>query len=178
MGSSGIVPELLKFEFLEVILEFPLFLFEFKEVGVVVFDFIVGGLVSGTSSVVLIVSQDNPEGIHFFLNAIDLIFKTFNLGLIVVHDSGSVFLSFFSGSSGSVSLLLCESSFLDSVLVVPFVLGKDVPVLLFFDSAPGLISTLLILSPEVKILFGIHEVVPHLVLRVVFVVEFRFIIEG
>jgi hypothetical protein len=49
---------------------------------------------------------------------------------------------------------------------------------LFFDSGPGFISTLLILSPEVKILFGHHELVPHLILRVVFVVELLFIVEG
>lgn len=87
-------------------------------------------------------------------------------------------MSFFSGSGGSVSILLLESSFLDSVLVIPFVESKVVPVLLFFDSGPGFISTLLILSPEVKILFGHHELVPHLILRVVFVVELLFIVEG
>lgn len=122
-------------------------------------------------------SKNSIQVIKLFLETVDGTFKTFKFSFVVVNDSLSVVLSFLSSAGSSVSLLLCESGLLDSVLVVPFIVGKMVPVLLLFDSGPGFIGTLLILSPEVKILFLDHELSPHLVLVVVLIVEFFFIVE-
>lgn len=180
-SSSGIIPELLKLEFLEVILEFPFFFLEFIEVSIVFLDGIVSLFVSfffGISCFSSVAVLNDPEGVHLFLDTVDLRFKTFKFRLVVVHHTLSVVLSFFSSAGSSIGLLLIESVPLDTVLVVPFIKCKVVPVLLFFDSGPGLISTLLILSPEVKILFGHHELIPHLVLSIVLVVEILFIVEG